>query len=516
MAMLPAHPNLEQLRHQAKDLLHAAKRGDRHAIGRIEAVSARITLAAAQLAVAREYGLASWTKLKDEVDARTLDLAQKADAFCVASVSHRPARAARMLAETPQIASYNFATAVLLGDADRVDAELRRDPSLATRRDPRTGWTALHAVCMSRWHQVEQVRADGLAAVARRLLDAGADAIEAAPAPSGGSGGWTPLRCAIAAANSGPSNRPIIELLLANGAHADDHDLYLAGFAHDRHQLLRRLLGHGSDSSELRQALAAPISSNDTQAVRLLLRAGADPRRYLDDDGNPVPAIWAAAKAGCTTELIELLLAHGADPDLAGPDGRTAYRLATAAGRTDLIEQLRRHGATDDATDPELFVAACMRGDRADAQHRIHDDSTLLDRLNANERAALVRAAETGNTAAVTLMLDLGFPLETRGDHGATALHAAAHSGSAETVRLLLDRGADIEARDTTWNSPPLVWAAIGSGEQPTSAARANWPETIRILLENGASTAEVELTEDDPKPPSPDVAELLRSRVQR
>jgi ankyrin repeat protein len=516
MPILPAHPNLEQLRHQAKDLLHAAKRGDRDAIGRIEAVSARSTLAAAQLAVAREYGFASWTKLKDEVDARTLDLAQKADAFCVASVSQRPARAARMLAETPQISSYSFATAVLLGDADRVDAELRRDPGLATRPDPRTGWTALHAACMSRWHQVEPVRADGLTAVARRLLDAGADPIEARHAPSGRSNGWTPLRCAIAAANSSPSNRPIVELLLANGAHPDDHDLYLAGFAHDRHELLRLLLGHAPDSSQLRQALAAPISSNDTESARLLLDAGADPRRYLDDDGNPVPAIWAAVNAGCGTELIELLLDHGADPDLDGPDGRTAYRLATAAGRTDLIEQLRRHGATEDATDTELFVAACMRGDRADARHRVHDDPTLLDRLNADERAALVRAAETGNIAAVMLMLDVGFPLETRGDHGATALHAAAYSGSADTVRLLLDRGADIEARDATWNSTPLVWAAIGSGERPTSAAAANWPETVRVLLENGASTAEVELTADDPKPPSPDVAELLRSRLSR
>ncbi len=516
MPILPAYPNLEQLRHRAKDLLHAARRGDRDAIGRIEAVSAGMTLAAAQLAVAREYGFASWTKLKDEVDVRTLDLAQKADAFCVASVSHRPARAARMLAETPQIASYSFATAVLLGDADRVGAELRRDPSLATRRDPRTGWTALHAACMSRWHQVEHVRAAGLAAVVRRLLDAGADPIEATRAPSGGSAGWTPLRCAIAAANSGPSNRPIIELLFAKGAHADDHDLYLAGFAHDRDELLRLLLGHAPDSSELRQALAAPISSNDTEAARLLLHAGADPRRYLDDDRNPVPAIWAAAKAGCSSELVELLLDHGADPDLAGPDGRTAYRLAIAAGRTDLIEQLRRHGATEDATDTELFVAACTRGDHADVQRQIHDDPTLLDRLNTDERAALVRVAEIGNTAAVTLMLDLGFPFETRGDHGATALHAAAHSGSADTVQLLLDRGADLEARDTTWNSTPLVWAAIGSGERPPSAARANWPETVRILLENGASTAEVELSEDDPKPPSPDVAELLRSRLQR
>jgi hypothetical protein len=65
-------------------------------------------------------------------------------------------------------------------------------------------------------------------------------------------------------------------------------------------------------------------------------------------------------------------------------------------------------------------------------------------------------------------MLDLGFPIEARGgeDRG-TALHSAAYSGSASTVQLLMDRGADIEARDMTWDSTPLVWATIGSGNGP-------------------------------------------------
>jgi phosphotransferase family enzyme len=69
MPALPAHPNIEQLRHQAKDLLRAARRGDPAAISRIEAVSGRVTLAAAQLAVARDYGFASWAALNQEVSA---------------------------------------------------------------------------------------------------------------------------------------------------------------------------------------------------------------------------------------------------------------------------------------------------------------------------------------------------------------------------------------------------------------------------------------------------------------
>ena len=102
MPALPAHPNLDQLRHQAKDLLRAANAGDGKAMARIQLVSDHVTLASAQLAVARAYGFASWPKLKAEVEARTLDLADKVDAFCRASMSDGSGRAARMLADTPR------------------------------------------------------------------------------------------------------------------------------------------------------------------------------------------------------------------------------------------------------------------------------------------------------------------------------------------------------------------------------------------------------------------------------
>src|SRR5437764_1128609 len=73
MTTLPANPNLEQLRRQAKELLRAAKTGEPDAVRRVEATSVRLSLAAAQLAVAREYGFTSWSRLKDAVEARTLE-----------------------------------------------------------------------------------------------------------------------------------------------------------------------------------------------------------------------------------------------------------------------------------------------------------------------------------------------------------------------------------------------------------------------------------------------------------
>ena len=72
MPYLPVRPDLDQLRHQAKDLLHAAQRGDPDAIPRIDAVAEQILLSTAQLALAREYGFASWARLKPEVERRDI------------------------------------------------------------------------------------------------------------------------------------------------------------------------------------------------------------------------------------------------------------------------------------------------------------------------------------------------------------------------------------------------------------------------------------------------------------
>lgn len=70
MSGLPDRPDLDQLRRQARELLRAAAGGEPHAVGRLRAVSPRVTLSAAQLALAREYGFQSWAALKAEVARR--------------------------------------------------------------------------------------------------------------------------------------------------------------------------------------------------------------------------------------------------------------------------------------------------------------------------------------------------------------------------------------------------------------------------------------------------------------
>jgi ankyrin repeat protein len=436
---------------------------------------------------------------------RSLD--ETVQTFLAASVGYRIGRAARLLAEYPEIAEHGLETALVLGDAGRVQRALAADPGLVSRRDPRTGWLAIHAVCASRWH-LDPARAEGLLATATLLLDAGAD-------PNAVSEGrrWSPLGCAVTSSSSGRANEPIIRLLLDRGATVADDDLYGAGFAGS--WCVQLLLERAPDVAlTAEQALGAPISTGDLETVRLLLDAGADPNRYRDGDGDRVSVIGEALRTAAPIDVIELLLSHGADPAAPGPDGRSPYRLASALGRGDVVESLVRHGARDDRTTADRLLSACRQADRVAAMRLAAEHPGLAGQLSAAEAATIVIAAEAGDAAAVELMLDVSFPIDARSDgHGATALHTAAYAGSVETVTLLLSRGADLEARDADFDANALDWAVVGSGEQPTSAPDPDWEEVVRILLDAGSSTDGIVLAPGEVKQPSPEVAKLLRAR---
>ncbi|MGH2857753.1 MAG: ankyrin repeat domain-containing protein [Solirubrobacteraceae bacterium] len=472
MSVLPEHPDLDQARRRAKELLHGAQAGNAEALARLAAASAPLTLAGAQLALARELGQRSWAALVREIEARTASIPEEVLRFLRFSVNLQIGTAARMLSENPRLAQSGFPAAVVLGDDARVEAELRRDPGAAIRVDPGSGWTALHLACASRFH-LEPARASGLADVARRLLDAGAEL----DAQSAGTRCWRPLECAVISANSGPNNEPIIRLLLDRGAPVRSETL-----------------------------TASLYAAGGTWCLQLLAEAA-------EGDATLFTDALVEAVAGADPDAVAILLAAGADPDALGVDGRSARRRALTAGVAATVELLG--GAGDDPVD--RLLEAVVTGDASAAQGLAGADPELVDRLQPADREAIVAAAERGNAASVGLMLKLGFPIDARrevtDDDGATALHAASWAGSAETVALLLDHGADLRARDTRWQSPPLEWALVGSGEAPDSAPVPDWVATVTLLLDAGASLDGITLNPDEPKQPSAAVLELLRSR---
>lgn len=472
MSFLPDHPDLDQARRQAKELLRAAKRGDPAALDRLAAVSAPLTLAGAQLALAREFGQPSWAGLVREIEARNASVPENIERFLRFSVNMQIGAAARMLDEDPALAESGFPAAVVLGEADRVEAELRRDPAAATRVDPASGWSALHLACASRFH-LDPARAPGLAAVVRMLLDAGADI----DGESAGRRCWRPLECAVTSANSSRNNEPIIRLLLDRGAPVRPETL-----------------------------LASLYAAGGTWCLELLTR-------FATGSPDVFTEALVESVAGADLDAAAILLAAGADPDAPGADGLSPRRRALTAGVAATVEFLG--GGGDDPVD--RLLEAIVTGDRVAAQRVAAAEPGLVDSLEPSERATLVAAAEHGNRAAVALMLELGFPIETRregpDDDGATALHAASWAGSVETVALLLDHGANLQTRDRRWESQPLEWALVGSGETPDSAPAPDWAATVSLLLDAGAALDRTAFDPDEPKQPSAAVLELLRSR---
>ena len=87
---LPERPNLDQLRRQAKELRKAGRDGEAEALARIAAyhpAGMPVSLAAAQLVVAREHGFPSWPQLKATVEERLMTRDQKVRALVRASVT---------------------------------------------------------------------------------------------------------------------------------------------------------------------------------------------------------------------------------------------------------------------------------------------------------------------------------------------------------------------------------------------------------------------------------------------
>ncbi|MDQ3170198.1 MAG: ankyrin repeat domain-containing protein [Acidobacteriota bacterium] len=129
----------------------------------------------------------------------------------------------------------------------------------------------------------------------------------------------------------------------AAGAVAGDgfHALGLAAYF-KQPAIVRLLLDRGADPNQAAgnaakvTALHAAVSSNQLQAAEWLLDAGADVNARQQMDYTPLMGAAANARA----ELLDLLLARGADPSLATTDGKTAADLARDHGHEDVARRL--------------------------------------------------------------------------------------------------------------------------------------------------------------------------------
>ena len=136
------------------------------------------------------------------------------------------------------------------------------------------------------------------------------------------------------------------------------------------------------------------------------------------------------------------------------------------------------------------LAQACELGDEALFHQLLATRPNLVQTLSEAESRKVVDAAQNNNTQAVRLMLSAGWPVDVRGQHGATPLHWASYHGNAEMLRVILAQHPPLECLDENFDATPLGWAIHGS-EHGWHCKTGNYPSSVEALLQAGAKLPE-------------------------
>jgi ankyrin repeat protein len=513
MQRLPAQPNLNHLKKQAKDLLLQYRSGDAAALSSIreglpgtarkdDPGFTNLRLHQAQWCLAREYGFASWADLKSFVDAHSqpssggtlltwLRLAYAAD-IAGGENRARPVVAARILAQSDDLLGEDPYLACVIGE----ETVLRR----ATARDP--GWLRhpggplnlppLLALTHSTFLQLGAFRAR-MHACARFLLDRGSDPNQAVGSrwpPASLQAPSTVFLLSPLYGAAGRNHDPeLTQMLLDAGADPNDGEsLY---HALDNLACTRHLLQAGAKISGT--ILYRALDLDNLDVLRLLLSAGADPNE--PPPGPPTadwgsPLLWAIRRRRSPGQIAALLDA-GADATAKTPDGASAFTLAQRFALLEVAGMLSPADRTEPVSEEERFLAACARADEATARRIKSARPDLPGGLSDAQLRVLPELAAQGCNAAVMLMIKLGWPIAIRGgDWTASALNLAVFRGDAALTRFLLAHGASWTEQHGHGDNVcgTLSWASCNE-----PVADGNWPGCAEALIAHGLPAAEAD-----------------------
>lgn len=454
---LPDNPDLNWLRNRAKQLRDDASRTRPEALELVDAYDpgdGPVTLARAQRVLARAYGFAGWSKLRQYLATiaeyarpmeANLDEDGPIDRFLrLACLSYtEPSRAdgaERLRAADPDLVGASAYTLAACGQADELAALVAADPAAVSTEGGPHGWVPLLYLCYSRLRQDDALGTLGV------LLRAGAD-------PNAGflwKGLTSPFTALTGVLGGGERGEP---------PHPDS--VRLAGM----------LLDAGADSNDNQALYNRMFEPDDSHLPPLLAHGlGRDlPSPWRDRFGSAYPRpeemlgehLRSAATSGYS-ERVRLLLEHGVDPNTQGYHpilgDQTAYEVAVRNGQQPAARQLGDAGGRSDRLDDvDWLVSAALSGDRgavADAA------PSLRSRAVARRPDAMPVAAEHHGVPALELLIEIGFDVNSAGPDRRTALHQAALDDAAATCQWLLAQGADPTLRDRNYDATPAQWAS--------------------------------------------------------
>jgi len=460
---LPAQPSLEHLKNEAKQRLKA-----------LRAQLPRAQLTEAQLAVARDYGFASWRALKTHVDEIT-----RTRVFAAARAGDvETVRRAFDGGFDPGVTDDDGRTVHQIGKAGGHEAI-----ELLARiaQEPRHRPAAVDETVAAILDAAEKGRADELA----RLIDAHLDLIDAR---GGNSWGRTALHmaawrnradCVRLLIDRGADVRirdygdnayalhfaadaadlEVVRLLVEVGSDVvgagDDHQVGVLGWAtclsHVREDVAAYLLAHGA-----RLDLWSAIALDREDAVRDFI--AHDPSllaaRMSRNEHRRTPLHHAAAKN--RPRMVRILLDLGADPNATDAVGATALA-AAAQEHADpaIVPMLLAAGTRLD------FISALYLG-RFDAAEAMVKAEPSRIGPDGRDTIALHLSVSRKNAAAVEWLIAHGVDVNAKRnvfDCNHTALHTTAESGAVDIARMLLDAGADPNIHDDKYDATVLGWA---------------------------------------------------------
>jgi ankyrin repeat protein len=242
--------------------------------------------------------------------------------------------------------------------------------------------------------------------------------------------------------------------------------------------------GYGSYETPL--LLAADL--DNVLLARLLLEKGAQVQ-YSDESGGKFSPMHAARSA----DMVQLLLDHGADPNLADETQRRPLHWFASGNEITAMQAILQHGADvhamggfgmpiHEAASSSLAAVELLLAHGADAEARDHQFNTPLH-----------EAARYGKTDVMTFLLER-WPQGTRKTNifQETPLHFAIGYGWEKTnaVRLLLEQWP-AGARECDSNSNTPLHVAAAGGDRNIDLVKLLvelWPEGMRVRGAFGAT----------------------------
>jgi ankyrin repeat protein len=355
-------------------------------------------------------------------------------------------RARALLDDAAVVAALDVYGAAAAGQVDVLRRHLATGRDAARRAGGPRGWPPLLYAAYSFVHQLEG-RASGIVEATNLLLEHGADP-DAAYFAADHDNGFSALYGTIAVTE----DRARTDALLAAGASPSDGNSTFHAVESFDLDLLKALCAAGIETDDASYTIKHAIDMRWRAAVRLLLDSGAEPNAV--HPGADETTLHWAVKRGAHRDVIEWLLAAGADPNLRTREGRAAILpilgftprdFAQRRGHVEAVELMDAAGAVASvATEAELFVFAVARGDEAGARALLAAEPGLMEQLPPEDRGLLPHWVQHGRRNAVSLACALGFSTAGEAWMGLPAVHWAALRGDPNMLRTLLDANAAI------------------------------------------------------------------------